>query len=171
MGYSGRKSWALAGLALLGLGGLLAAVRARVSSDPAELAAATRLALKDRRWSRAEDLLARLAQRRPPTADDVACSAPSWSWAAAGSIRPSACLTGSPKLDPHAARARLVAGQIEKSRNRARRMEALFREAMRLDPRLVPPRRELILLYAMQARRAELTTSTGPSRRARAARV
>ena len=32
-------------------------------------------------------------------------------------------------------------------------MEALFLEAVRLDPKLARARRELILLYAMQARR------------------
>ena len=35
-------------------------------------------------------------------------------------------------------------------------MEALFRESLGLDPGLAPARRELILLYAMQARRADL---------------
>jgi tetratricopeptide (TPR) repeat protein len=35
-------------------------------------------------------------------------------------------------------------------------MEALFLEALRLDPQLAPARRELIILYALQARRADL---------------
>src|SRR5947209_1970449 len=71
MGYLGRKAWVLAGVAVLGFGAVLVAVRVRAHSDPAELAAETRLALRDRNWDRAEDLLVRLAQRRPPTADDV----------------------------------------------------------------------------------------------------
>jgi Flp pilus assembly protein TadD len=131
------------------------AARVRAHSDPAELAAQTRLALRDRQWSRAEDLLARLARRRPPTADDVVLRAE----LELGIGRPDqavALLTGIPESDSHAARARLVAGQIEKSRDRARGMEALFREALRLDPRLTAARRELIFLYGMQARRADL---------------
>jgi tetratricopeptide (TPR) repeat protein len=142
-------------LALLGLGGLLAAARARGRLDPSELAAETRLALKERHWDRAGALLARLAQRRPPTADDVVLRAE----LELGLGRPDRAiglLTGIPESDPHAARARLVAGQIEKSRDRARGMEALFREALRLDPKLAAARRELIFLYGMQARRADL---------------
>src|SRR5262249_58539574 len=67
----GRKALILAGAVLLGLGGLMAAVRVRGHSDPNELAAGVRLALNNRQWSRAEDLLARLARQRPPTVDDV----------------------------------------------------------------------------------------------------
>jgi thioredoxin-like negative regulator of GroEL len=133
----------------------LAASRARGRPDPAELAAETRLALKDRRWSRAEALLARLAQQRPPTADDIVLRAE----LELGRDRVDQAvglLTGIPETDSHAAGARLVAGQIEKSRDRARRMEALFRESLRLDTKLALACRELILLYAMQARRADL---------------
>src|SRR5262249_38713388 len=60
----GRKAWILAGAVLLGLGGLMAAVRVRGHSDPNELATGVRLALNNRQWSRAEDLLARLARQR-----------------------------------------------------------------------------------------------------------
>jgi tetratricopeptide (TPR) repeat protein len=49
-----------------------------------------------------------------------------------------------------------VAGQIEKKRNRVRPAEALLLEALRLDPRLALAHRELIVIYAMQARRADL---------------
>jgi tetratricopeptide (TPR) repeat protein len=58
--------------------------------------------------------------------------------------------------DSHAPGARLVAGQIQKSRNRMRLAEGLFLEAIRLDPKLARARRELILIYAMQARRLDL---------------
>jgi tetratricopeptide (TPR) repeat protein len=142
-------------MAILGFGTLLVAVRVRAHSDPAELAAETRLALRDRNWDRAEERLARLAQRRPPTADDMVLRAE----LELGRGRPDQAiglLTGIPESDPHAASARLVAGQIEKSRDRARGMEALFREAIRLDPKLAAARRELIFLYGMQARRADL---------------
>jgi tetratricopeptide (TPR) repeat protein len=67
-------------------------------------------------------------------------------------------LTDIPETDDLATSARLVAGQIEKSRHRIRRAEALFLDALRLDPRLAQARRELILIYGMQARRADLKT-------------
>jgi tetratricopeptide (TPR) repeat protein len=155
MGYPGRKAWILAGAILLGLGGLMAAVRVRGHSDPDELAAGVRLALNNRQWSRAEDLLARLARRRPPTVDDVVLRA-ELEQGRGHADRAVSLLCGIPESDPYAARARLVAGKIEKSRDRARHMEALFLEALRLDPKLTLPRKELIFLYAMQARRVDL---------------
>jgi tetratricopeptide (TPR) repeat protein len=103
-----------------------------------------------------EALLARLAQERSPTAEDVVLRAE----LEVGRGRPDeaiSLLTGIPESTPLAGPARLVAGQIEKSRDRARRMEALFLDALRLDPQLAPARRELIYLYSMQARRTEVT--------------
>ena len=60
--------------------------------------------------------------------------------------------------DDHAAasKARLLAGQIELRRDRVRRAEGWFQEAIRLDSRLVQAHRELIYIYGMQLRRAEL---------------
>ena len=155
MRYPGRKAWILAGAALLAIGGLMAAVRVRGHSDPEEMAAGVRQALRGRQWSRAEVLLGRLAQRRPPTVDDVVLRA-ELEQGLGNPDRAVSLLLGIPESDPNAARARLVAGQIEKSRDRARALEACFLEALRLDPGLVLPRRELVFLYAMQARRADL---------------
>jgi tetratricopeptide (TPR) repeat protein len=55
-----------------------------------------------------------------------------------------------------APRARLLAGQAELRRSRARHAEAWLTAATRLDPRLVQARRELIYIYSAQLRRAEL---------------
>jgi tetratricopeptide (TPR) repeat protein len=155
MGYFSRKTWIFAAAVLLGLGSVLVAVRGWGHSDPGALAAETRLALNNRRWSRAESLLTQLARRRPPNAEATLLRAELE--LGRGRVDPAVrLLTGIPKMDPLAASARLRAGQIEKSRDRARRMEALFLEALRLDPKLAPARRELILLYAMQARRADV---------------
>jgi tetratricopeptide (TPR) repeat protein len=55
-----------------------------------------------------------------------------------------------------AAQARLLAGQIELRRDRLRFAEEAFRAALRLDPKLVQAHRELIYIYGMQLRRAEL---------------
>jgi tetratricopeptide (TPR) repeat protein len=155
MGSLSRKARALGGLALLTLGSVLAAVWVEGPSDPDRLASGARLALSDRQWSRADALLTRLARLRPPTSDDRVLRAE----LELGRGRPDqaiSLLTAIPETDPLAARARLLAGQIEKSRDRARRMEALFRDALRLDPKLALARRQLIFLYSMQARRAEV---------------
>jgi tetratricopeptide (TPR) repeat protein len=56
------------------------------------------------------------------------------------------------------AQARLLAGQIELRRDRVRRAEELFREALRIDPKLVQAHRELIYILGMQLRRAELNS-------------
>jgi len=134
---------------------VLVAVRGRDHSSPAELIAETRLALKNRQWSRAQVLLTLLSRRRSPTADDVALRA-ELELGCGRADQAIRLLVGTPESDPAAARARLVAGQIEMSRDGARGAEALFLEALRLDPKLAPARRELIFLYGMQARRADL---------------
>src|SRR5262245_37057165 len=145
MGYSSRKTWVVAAVTILGLVGVLVGVRVRGHSDPGELAAEARLALDNRQWSRAEALLTRLSQRRSPTADDVVLRAELE--VGRGRLDQAvSLLSGIPESDPLAARARLVAGQIEKRRDRARRMEALYLEALRLDPKLALARRELIFL-------------------------
>jgi predicted Zn-dependent protease len=137
------------------MGSVIVAVCCSNRSSPAELAAQTRLALKNRQWSRAEWLLKRLALKRAATSDDIALRAElELGYGRADeAIR---ILAGTPESDPAAARTRLVAGQIEMSCNRARRAEALFLEALRLDPKLGLARRQLIFLYGMQARRADV---------------
>jgi len=55
-----------------------------------------------------------------------------------------------------AAQARLLAGQIEIRRDRFRFAEEALRSAIRIDPKLVQPHRELILIYGFQFRRSEL---------------
>ncbi|MFI5460633.1 MAG: hypothetical protein ACHRXM_34900 [Isosphaerales bacterium] len=52
--------------------------------------------------------------------------------------------------------ARLLAGQIELRRDRARLAEEFFHAALRLDPGLIQAHRELIYILGMQLRRAEL---------------
>ena len=56
-----------------------------------------------------------------------------------------------------AAQARMLAGQTELRRDRVRLAEELFHAALKLDPRLVQAHRELIYIYGMQLRRAELS--------------
>jgi hypothetical protein len=52
MGYRNRKSWALAGVSLLVLGGVLVTVRGRGYSNPGDLAAETRLVVRNRNGTR-----------------------------------------------------------------------------------------------------------------------
>ncbi len=54
------------------------------------------------------------------------------------------------------AKARLLAGQIERKRDRVRFAEAAFLAALALDPSLAQAHRELIYIYGMQLRRHEL---------------
>lgn len=155
MAHPGRKAWFIAVASLLGIAGLTAAIRARVPADSEAMAEEVRQALRARQWSRAEGLLESLAKRRTPGIDDAVL----WAELELGrgrADRAIALLVGIPGSDDRAAQARLIAGRIEKNRDRARRMEELFLEALRLDPGLIEARRELIFLYAMQARRGEL---------------
>ncbi len=67
----------------------------------------------------------------------------------------SALLAKVPDDHEVAAHARLMVGQIERRRDRARLAEAAFLAALRLDPSLVRAHRELITIYGIQLRRAE----------------
>jgi tetratricopeptide (TPR) repeat protein len=56
-----------------------------------------------------------------------------------------------------APQARLLAGQTELRRDRVHEAEKWFRAALALDPGLIQAHRELIYIYGMQLRRAELS--------------
>ncbi len=130
-------------------------VYARVCAGPEMLVSYSREAIKRRQWPEAEKLLRRLAAERPLSAEEIGLQ--SEVQLALGRTNAAvSLLRGISETDPDAARARLVAGQIENSRHLARSAEALFCESLRLDPKLGLARRELIFLYAMQARRADL---------------
>ncbi len=57
-----------------------------------------------------------------------------------------------------APQARMICGQIELRRNRVRLAEEWFRTAIKLHPALIQAHRELIYIYGMQLRRAELNS-------------
>ena len=61
-----------------------------------------------------------------------------------------------PNDHPMAIEARLRQGQLELRRDRMRAAEAALLQALRLHPQLVQARRELVYIYGMQLRRAEL---------------
>jgi len=62
-----------------------------------------------------------------------------------------------PEKDPMQAQALLLIGQIELRRKRLRLAEKNLLAAAEADPKLIMPHRELIYLYGMQLRRAELS--------------
>ena len=150
-----RIAWFMGASLILASMILWQVVYARGRTNPEKLAADAREAIKRQQWPRAEQLLNRLALERPFTSADIGLRA-QVELAIGRADAAVDLLRGIPETDPDAAGARLVAGQIENARHRARGAEALFRESLRLDPKLAVARRELILLYAMQARRAEL---------------
>src|SRR5260370_22282168 len=61
-----------------------------------------------------------------------------------------------PDGHPMASQARLLAGQVELRRRRLRFAEKYLLDAIRLDPMLVQPHRELVYIYGMQIRRRDL---------------
>jgi len=84
------------------------------------------------------------------------CYRPRSTWPGNVLTTPSANLAAFPTIIPAAAQARLMAGQIELRRKRVRIAEQYLRDAVRLDPKLVPAHRELIYIYGYQLRRREL---------------
>ena len=67
-----------------------------------------------------------------------------------------AALKHIPEGHPLAAQAFLLAGRIERQRNRIRAAEAKFRQALACDPGLIGARKELIYILDMQLRRREV---------------
>jgi tetratricopeptide (TPR) repeat protein len=155
MRFHPRNAWLITAGLVIGLATVWRVVSGRASSRPEDLAARVKAAVKEGRWSQAERLFDRLADQRPLDSDDIFLRAEMELRRGRydDAVR---LLSRIGDSDPHAAQARLAAGQFEKSQNRARRMEVLYRAALRLNPRLIPAHRELIYLYSMQARRGDL---------------
>jgi tetratricopeptide (TPR) repeat protein len=106
-------------------------------------------------FDRAAALLGRLDGLGPPTGED-------WMLRARVAIARGrtdealAALARVPDDHPNATEARFRRGQLELRRGRTRAAEAAFLHALRLYPQLVQARRELVYIYGMQLRRAEL---------------
>jgi tetratricopeptide (TPR) repeat protein len=123
--------------------------------DPDLLAKRASQAFMDRRFDEAEADLARIKKLRAPTSLD---------WMLEGQFainngRVDEALEALAKVPddyPMAAQARLESGQLELRRSRYPAAERQFLEAIRLDPKAVQARRELVFIYGMQLRRPEL---------------
>jgi tetratricopeptide (TPR) repeat protein len=107
------------------------------------------------RYDRVEAALARLGRLRSPTPDDWYLRA-KLAMAQERTDEAVSDLAKIPDAAPLGGMARLRTGQIELRRDRWRHAETALRAASALDPRLVQAHRELIFLYSMQSRRAEL---------------
>ncbi len=109
------------------------------------------------RFANVEKAIETLARSRPPTPLD---------WFLRGQLALARkeddqaidCLARVPDDHFMAAQARLLAGQTELRRDRVRLAETLFHAALAIDPRLIQAHRELIYIYGMQLRRAELSS-------------
>jgi predicted Zn-dependent protease len=111
--------------------------------------------LDEGNYSRAEWALNQIGRMRAPTPLDMFLRAQ----LAGRQDRPEEALANLARIpDSHslASRARMLAGQIERKRDRARFAETAFLAALAIDPSLVQAHRELIYIYGMQLRRAEL---------------
>lgn len=153
----GPKARAIAalGLAAFGILAVILATRGWSGRDPGVVADEARAAIAAREWSLAESLLDRLSRLRAPDSADALLRVE----LERGRGRPDAAmviLSGIPDDDPQASRARLLEGQVERERGRLRRAEAAFLEAIRIDPKAIQARRELIYLYGMQGRRPDM---------------
>jgi tetratricopeptide (TPR) repeat protein len=137
--------------------GLAAALFVRGWSRPGRdaLRAELEAGLKSGQFDRAAAALGQLERLGSPTIDDVMLRA-RVAMARGRTEEALAALAQVPDDHPRAAEARLRQGQLELRRDRVRAAEHALREALRLFPRLVQARRELVYIYGMQLRRAEL---------------
>jgi tetratricopeptide (TPR) repeat protein len=151
-----RKAFVLGGLAFLAVVALVALFWP--SPDVEELSKQARQEFMDRQFDRAEADLDRVFRLRSPTPIDWMLRAQLLM--AKGRVEEAlGALARVPDDHPMAAQARLQAGQLELRRSRYVPAEAEFLEALKLDPRQVQARRELVYIYGMQLRRPELNAT------------
>lgn len=124
-------------------------------SDPNRVFLEADAAYKSGRYADADATLRRLERLRPPTDPDRLLRA-EVAQAAGDPDRALVELAEIPDDSPVAPLARHRAGQIEIRRGRTRPAEALFKASLRLLPDAVKPRRELVYIYNIQHRQAEL---------------
>ena len=153
------KAWKVglgAAIALAILAG--GAYLARRQADPEALWTRAKEEFEARRFDRSAALLDRVAALRAATPLDHLLRAQLEM--AAGRTDPAlAELDALPDDHPLAPQARLQAGQLELRRNRFVPAEHQFRRALKLDPGRIQARRELIYIFGMQLRRAELNAN------------
>jgi tetratricopeptide (TPR) repeat protein len=146
-----RAAAILLPLTILGL----VVARARTRGDPQLLWDEAQAALHSGKLAAAEAKLVGIRRLRAPTSYDwmltaqiaVANGRPDEALAALGHI---------PERDALAGQAFLLAGRIQRQRNRMPAAEAAFRKALACDSRLIEAHKELIYLLGLQLRRHEV---------------
>lgn len=147
---SKRLAWAAAALLVLTMAALV--VRSRSDATPDELRAQARSAATAGDWTRVEAALSRL---EVPTPADLMLRAQ----AADGlghTPRAIELLDAIPDSDPIAPQARFTAGHLELKRHRLRAAEPRLLQAVALAPGLRAARKDLVVIYGLQHRRADL---------------
>jgi tetratricopeptide (TPR) repeat protein len=151
-----RRSLAWAAAIMVPLAILGAAVTlSRTHKDPQSLWNEAHNALQSGDAAAAEAKLAMIGRLRSPTSSDLSLSAQ----IAVKNGRFDEALSALnhiPKDDALAAQGWLLAGRIERQRNRIRASEEYFRKALARDPRLIGAHKELIYILGMQLRRREV---------------
>lgn len=158
MRLTNRHRFGLTLVIVCGLGSAalaVVAVRSRSGSDPDQLFRQSRAEFQAGHPERAAALLARLQRVRRPNEFDRLLRA---QVADARHRLDEAVTELSQIADDHplAPVARLLTGQIEVKRNRLHAAEAAFLATIALEPRSDKPRHELVYLYNLQHRQAEL---------------
>jgi tetratricopeptide (TPR) repeat protein len=152
----GRVVYVAALLAIGSAGGLWAYQRLGRPGDIDALWAEAEADFVAGRYDRVDIALKRLGRLRKPSPLDWMLRG-QYAAARKQPERALAALAHVPDQHYMAAQARLLAGQIELRRDRVRLAEAWFQTALGLDPKLVQAHRELIFIFGMQLRRAELS--------------
>src|SRR5207249_2379200 len=141
-----RRSLARVAAILLPLTVLgLVVARTRARGDPQLLWDEAQAALHSGKLAAAEAKLAGIRRLRAPTSSDWMLTAQ----VAVANGRPDealAVLGHIPEHDPLAGQAFLLAGRIQRQRNRMPAAEAAFRKALACDARLIEAHKELIYL-------------------------
>ncbi len=151
----GRRNWIAAVVMIMAIGSGLWYFGFRKAEDPEAIWQAGEANLRAGRIVLAEAASNRLSRLREPTPLDSMLRA-QLDIAQDRAEEAVAGLMRVPDEHPMAAQARLMAGQVELRRHRARFAEQYFRKALQLDPKLVQAHRELIYIVGFQLRRPEL---------------
>jgi tetratricopeptide (TPR) repeat protein len=151
----------MTGQGLVRLAVIVAAVAGGVAwylanrTDPSVLVAKAEAELQERHWEAARSQVRRLEGIRRPTPKDRSLRARIEIGAGddARALEELRQIVDDPELAPQAL---YMTGLIERHRQRLRYAEAAYRKAIRLEPGLIPARKELIYILGMQSRRREL---------------
>jgi tetratricopeptide (TPR) repeat protein len=149
-----RRLWLAAAIPALGLAAALAVFAARRPGRD-QLRARIEAELAAGRFDRAAAALAQLERLGAPTVDDTMLRA-RVAIARGRTDEAIGAFALVPDDHPRAAEARFRQGQLELRRDRVRAAEVALLAAVQRYPQLVQARRELVYIYGLQLRRAEL---------------